>query len=99
MSASKRSTIVVLAVMNLGLMFMVAGLLFWRSNAERMVPSAVETQRPAVASKVVEEPDAAQDIPVHVPSAGNLADSETRTCRRFRKAVGPGLFGIKPDTS
>jgi len=82
MSASKRSTIVVLAVMNLSLMLPVAGLLFWRPGPVRSAPPAIETQRSMVASEASDE--AAPKVPVHTPTAGNLAESESRTIELFR---------------
>lgn len=82
MSASKRSTIVVLAVVNLGVMLIMVALLFGRPIAVRSSAPASEDRRSVVASDVSE--GAARDVPVHAPTAGNLADSETRTIELFR---------------
>ncbi|PHQ34537.1 S1C family serine protease [Rhodopirellula bahusiensis] len=82
MSAVKRSIIVVLAVMNLSLLLMVAASLFLRPVLTKRSDSSTASDQPNAVSGVRD--GASQDVPVHAPTAGNLADTETRTIELFR---------------
>ncbi|MEO9590181.1 S1C family serine protease, partial [Rhodopirellula bahusiensis] len=82
MSAVKRSIIVVLAVMNLSLLLMVAASLFLRPVLTKRSDSSTASDQPIAVSGVRD--GAPQEVPVHAPTAGNLADTETRTIELFR---------------
>ncbi|MEP0346693.1 S1C family serine protease, partial [Rhodopirellula bahusiensis] len=82
MSAVKRSIIVVLAVMNLSLLLMVAASLFLRPVLTKRSDSSTASDQPIAVSGVRD--GASQEVPVHAPTAGNLADTETRTIELFR---------------